>query len=263
MFYNELSDTMNVLLQQGKGILAADESNATIAKRFANIGLENTPENRCKYRLLLANTPNLNDYISGVILYEETFSNKNADGISVPQLLAEQNIIPGIKIDKGLRTLANTADEKYTIGLDDLAERLEIYKQQGARFAKWRNVYSISEESPSMAAIVTGADILARYAATCQSMGIVPIVEPEVLMDGNHSIEECATASQMVLHELFNALNNVDYQPWILSFSYGRALQEECLSVWQGKDENVAKAQHQLYERAQANSLASLGQYTK
>jgi fructose-bisphosphate aldolase, class I len=333
MFYDELSSTMECLLQEGKGILAADESTGTIAKRFETIGLENTPENRCKYRLLLATTPNISDYISGVILYEETFTNKNSAGETIPEILAKQNIVPGIKIDKGLKTLANTEDEKVTIGLDDLAERLEIYKQQGARFAKWRNVYSISDFAPSMNAITTGAEVLARYAATCQSVGIVPIVEPEVLMDGDHSIEDCAEASQMVLHELFkalfnhqvylphiilkpsmvtsgkafkpfsdqddivdftlevfrntvpaavpsinflsggqtpeqatinlNALNSVDPQPWLLSFSYGRALQEECLNVWKGKDENIAQAQETLYNRAKANSLACLGEYSK
>ena len=331
MFYDELSATMDCLLQEGKGILAADESTATIAKRFATINLENNPENRCKYRLLLATTPNLSDYINGVILYEETFGNKDADGVSIPEILARQNILPGIKIDKGLKTLANTADEKVTIGLDDLAERLEIYKKQGAKFAKWRNVYTISDLAPSMSAITTGAEVLARYAATCQSMGIVPIVEPEILMDGDHSIEDCAEASQMVLHELFkalfthqvylphiilkpsmvtsgkdfkpfsdaedivdftlevfrntvpaavpsinflsggqtpeqatinlNALNSVECQPWLLSFSFGRALQEECLNAWQGKDENVTKAQEVLYKRAAANSLACLGEY--
>lgn len=331
MFYDELSATMDHLLQDGKGILAADESNGTIGKRFSAIGVENNEENRRNYRMLLATTPELDTYINGVILFEETFQNKDDNGKFIAELFTEQGILPGIKVDQGLVDLANTENEKVTQGLDGLTERLLSFKKQGAKFAKWRNVYSISEFTPSMTAMKAGAEILARYAASCQSVGIVPIVEPEILMDGDHSIEHCAEASEMVLHELFralfvhqvelehiilkpsmitcgksntpfsspediadytisvfrntvpaavpainflsggqtpeqatanlNAINSTGYQPWTLSFSYGRALQEECLKVWAGKEANVVAAQTALLERARLNSLACFGEY--
>ena len=331
MYYDELSATMDHLLQDGKGILAADESNGTIGKRFATIGVENNEANRSDYRLLLATTTDLELYINGVILFEETFLNKDEQGTPIAELFAKKGIIPGIKVDKGLVNLANTDDEKVTQGLDGLTERLLHFKQQGAKFAKWRNVYSISDYTPSLTAMKAGAEMLARYAACCQSVGIVPIVEPEVLIDGDHSIERCAEASEMVLHELFhalfihqvelenmvlkpsmitsgkgltpfssaeeiadytlsvfrnnvpaavpsinflsggqtpeqatahlNAINSMGYQPWTLSFSFGRALQEDCLNVWGGKSANIAKAQAALLSRARLNSLACFGEY--
>lgn len=331
MYHEELSNTMELLLQDGKGILAADESNGTIGKRFASIGVDNNEENRRDYRLLLATTAELEQYINGVILFEETFTQKDEHGTSIPELFAQKGIVPGIKVDKGLVELANTQGEQVTQGLDGLQERLLHFKQLGARFAKWRNVYSISEFTPSLTAIKAGAEMLARYAACCQSVGIVPIVEPEVLMDGDHSIEYCAEASEMVLHEVFNALfihqvelesivlkpsmitsgnkaasfsspedvadytisvfrNNVPaavptinflsggqtpqqatanlnainatgYQPWNLSFSYGRALQEDCLKVWAGKKDQVKAAQDALLKRARLNSTACFGEY--
>ncbi|MBA2655754.1 MAG: fructose-bisphosphate aldolase class I [Tatlockia sp.] len=331
MYYDELSATMEILLQEGKGILAADESNGTIGKRFAAINIENTEINRRDYRALLASTPDLEQYINGVILFEETFSQKDEQGRPIAEMFAEKGIVPGTKVDKGLVDLASTENEKVTQGLDGLTERLQHFKKLGARFAKWRNVYSISEFTPSLTAIKAGAEMLARYASACQAVGIVPIVEPEVLMDGDHSIEHCAEASEMVLHELFNALfihqvelehivlkpsmitcgrattpfsspdeiadytisvfrnnvpaavptinflsggqtpaeasanlnaiNSTGYQPWNLSFSYGRALQEDCLKVWAGKAENVKAAQETLLKRAQLNSAACLGDY--
>ena len=333
MYYDELNATMDHLLQDGKGILAADESNGTIGKRFETIGLENTEKNRSDYRLLLATTDSLEHYINGVILFEETFQNKDQHGTPIAELFAQKGIIPGIKVDQGLIHLANTENEKVTQGLDGLTERLLHFKKLGARFAKWRNVYAISDYTPSLTAMKAGAEMLARYAASCQAVGIVPIVEPEVLMDGNHSIERCAEASEMVLHELFNALfvhqvelesiilkpsmitsgkevapfsspeeiadytlsvfrnnvpaavptinflsggqtpaqatanlnaiNSAGYQPWTLSFSYGRALQEDCLAVWGGKPDNLVKAQAALLHRAQLNSLACFGEYEK
>ena len=205
MYYDELTATMDHLLQDGKGILAADESNGTIGKRFASIGVENNETNRCNYRLLLANTNDLEQYINGVILFEETFQNKDEHGTPIAELFAKKGIIPGIKVDQGLINLANT-EEKVTQGLDGLTERLVHFKSLGAKFAKWRNVYSISDYTPSLTAMKAGAEVLARYAACCQSVGIVPIVEPEVLIDGDHNIERCAEASEMVLHELFRAL---------------------------------------------------------
>lgn len=206
MHYDELSETMEQLLQDGKGILAADESTGTIGKRFESIGIENSEENRRDYRLLLATTADLEQYINGVILFEETFQHKDDKDTPIAELFATKGILPGIKVDKGLTNLANTDNEKITQGLDGLTERLEHFKKLGARFAKWRNVYSITEYTPSLTAIKAGAETLARYAAICQETGIVPIVEPEVLMDGEHSIEHCAEACEMVLHELFHAL---------------------------------------------------------
>jgi fructose-bisphosphate aldolase, class I len=331
MYYDDLTATMDHLLQDGKGILAADESNGTIGKRFASINIENNEENRRDYRLLLATTPNLEQYVNGVILFEETFQHKDEHGTPIAELFAKKGIIPGIKVDKGLVNLANTEDEKVTQGLDGLSERLLHFKNLGAKFAKWRNVYSISDYTPSLTAMKAGAEMLARYAACCQAVGIVPIVEPEVLMDGAHTIERCAEASEMVLHELFhslfihqvelenivlkpsmvtcgkdaakfsspeeiadytlsvfrnnvpaavpiinflsggqtpaqatmnlNAINSVGYQPWTLSFSYGRALQEDCLKAWGGNKANVANAQGVLLNRAKLNSMACFGEY--
>ncbi|RUR20039.1 fructose-bisphosphate aldolase class I [Legionella sp. km535] len=331
MNYEELSNTMEQMLQDGKGILAADESNSTIGKRFASINTENTEQNRRDYRLLLATTPDLEQYINGVILFEETFHQKDDAGTPIAELFAQKGIVPGIKVDKGLVDLPNTEQEKVTQGLDGLTDRLVEYKALGAKFAKWRNVYTISEHTPSLTAIKSGAENLARYAAACQAVGIVPIVEPEVLMDGNHSIEHCAEVCEMVLHELFhalfihqveleliilkpsmvtcgketkpfsdpdevadftinvfrnnvpasvptinflsggqtpqqatanlNAMNTIGHQPWLLSFSFGRALQEDCLKAWAGKKENTATAQEALLKRARLNSMACLGEY--
>jgi fructose-bisphosphate aldolase class I len=331
MYFEELSATMDALLQDGKGFLAADESNGTIGKRFASIQVENNEQNRRDYRLLLATTEGLEEYINGVILFEETFEQKNDNGTPIPELFAKKGILPGIKVDKGLIPLANSENEYVTQGLDGLPERLQHFKKLGAKFAKWRNVYSISAFSPSLTAIKAGAEMLARYAASCQIAGIVPIVEPEILMDGSHSIEDCAIASELILHELFhalfihqvslehiilkpsmvtsgkdanpfsssediadftinvfrnqvpaavpsinflsggqtsqhatenlNAINQVGEQPWLLSFSYGRALQEDCLKVWAGRAENVKAAQETLLKRAKLNSLACFGEY--
>ena len=329
MSYEDLFNTIDQLVQPGKGILAADESNSTIGKRFDAIGVANTEINRCNYRLLLATTPDLEQYINGVILFEETFEQKAPDDTPIAEIFAQKGIIPGIKVDKGLTTLPNTQDEKITQGLDGLEERLLHFKKLGARFAKWRNVYSITDFTPSITAVKAGAEVLARYAACCQHLGIVPIVEPEILMDGNHTIDHCRDASEIVLHVLFNALfihqvdletmilkpsmvtsgkdakpfssseeiaeytshvfrhhvpaavptinflsggqspeeatenlsaiNNVNYHPWQLSFSYGRALQEECLRIWKGKESNIKSAQEALLERARLCHLACIG----
>jgi fructose-bisphosphate aldolase, class I len=332
-YHDELSTTIDHLSHPGKGILAADESNGTIGKRFETIGVENTEDNRRDYRLLLASTNNLEQYISGVILFEETFSHTNKAGVSVPELFAEKNILPGIKVDQGLVHLPNTDNEKITQGLDGLEERLLHFKNQGAKFAKWRNVFSITEFTPSLVAVKAGAETLARYATTCQNVGIVPIVEPELLIDGNHSIEHAAEASEVILHEVFNALflhqvalecmilkpsmitcgkentpfstpeeiaeytlsvfrnqvpaavpsinflsggqtpeqstlnlnaiNNFGEQPWELSFSYGRALQENCLKAWKGQQSNTENAQNALLKAAEANSLAASGEHNE
>jgi fructose-bisphosphate aldolase class I len=203
----ELEATINDMVQGGKGILAADESAPTIAKRFAAIDAESTEEHRRSYRSLLFTTAGLNEFVSGVILFEETLTQRSNDGTLLPEVLAKQGIVPGIKVDKGLKPLANAAGDKITQGLDGLAERLQTYKTQGARFAKWREVYPISEHNPTALGLEANAEMLARYAAICQAEGFVPIVEPEVLIDGNHSIERSAEVIETVLHAVFHALH--------------------------------------------------------
>jgi fructose-bisphosphate aldolase class I len=201
----ELQKTINDLVLPGKGILAADESTSTITKRFDAIKVPSSEESRLAYRHMLFSADNLNQYISGVILYEETLG-QSINGLSLAALLASKNIVPGIKVDKGLVALPNSRNEKTTQGWDGLQERLQAFKKQGARFAKWRAVYDVSDECPSYVAIHANADGLARYAAICQDNGIVPIVEPEVLMDGDHSIEHCSKLTEWVLSEVFKAL---------------------------------------------------------
>lgn len=204
---SELQRTVEALTRPGKGLLAADESGPTIAKRFKSIGIESTEESRRAWRTLLLATEGLGDYVSGVILYEETLGQCGDDGEPLPQLAARHGVVPGIKVDKGKIALAHASGDEITQGLDGLGERLERYKAQGARFAKWRAVYNVSDCLPSRLAIVANADVLAQYAAICQEAGVVPIVEPEVLMDGAHSIERCARVSEAVFHEVFHALH--------------------------------------------------------
>ncbi|PTB17342.1 fructose-bisphosphate aldolase class I [Trinickia symbiotica] len=203
----ELQATIDALVQEGKGLLAADESGPTIAKRFKTVGIESTEENRRQWRSLLLGAPGLGEFVSGVILYEETLGQKADDGELLPRLAERQGIVPGIKVDKGKVPLVNAAGDEITQGLDGLAERLAHYKEQGARFAKWRAVYNVSDTLPSRLAIETNAESLACYAAICQEAGVVPIVEPEVLIDGDHSIERCAEVTEAVLHEVFHALH--------------------------------------------------------
>ncbi|MBS0290837.1 MAG: fructose-bisphosphate aldolase class I [Proteobacteria bacterium] len=202
---NELKSTIKAIAVSGKGLLAADESTGTISKRFNALNIACTEESRRNYRELLLTTPSLEKYISGVILYEETLYQKSTQDISFPELLMQKKIIPGIKVDKGLIQLPGT-DEKSTQGLDGLFERLKDYKAQGARFAKWRAIYSIAKNTPSRLAIQTNAEDLARYAAICQETGIVPIIEPEVLIDGDHTLDRCFNVSAEVLHTVFHKL---------------------------------------------------------
>lgn len=333
MSIHELESTVLQIAQAGKGILAADESQGTIAKRFAAIHLESTAENRRLYRELLFTTPGINEFINGVILFEETLGQRTSSGQMFAEYLAEQGIVPGIKVDKGVVNLPGTNGEKITQGLDGLTERLQSYKEMGARFAKWRGVINISETQPSCLAIHANAEALARYAAICQDCGIVPIVEPELLMDGDHSLERCSEATEKTLHHVFDALvkhkiflegmilkpnmvisgtehrtqasvkevaqatlkvlrrtvpaavptinflsggqsaedatkhlnemNKGKPQPWVLSFSYGRALQDPCLKTWQGNAGNFQAAQQAFYKRAKLNAAASKGQYTE
>lgn len=203
---SELQATVRDLVQNGKGILAADESLATITKRFQAVGVESTEENRRAYRALLVTTPGIGEFVSGVILFEETLGEKADDGTPLPLAAQRQGIVPGIKVDKGTVSLAGAPGDKVTQGLDGLADRLKTYKAQGARFAKWREVYSITEHNPTALGIETNAEVLARYAAACQEQGVVPIVEPEVLLDGDHSLHRCAEVTEAVLHAVFQAL---------------------------------------------------------
>lgn len=330
---DELQATIDVLVQKGKGILAADESSPTIAKRFQAIGVESTEENRRAYRSLILATPGLGEFISGVILFEETLEQRTDDDIMLPELCVQQGFVPGIKVDKGKLPLPNAPGDEITQGLDGLELRLKGYKEQGTHFAKWRDVYHITETTPGLLAIQANAEVLARYAAICQVQGIVPIVEPEVLIDGDHSLIRCAEISEAVFHEVFhalhrhhvvlehmllkpnmmvpgkqnpqmaspsevaaqtirvlrrtvpaavpsinflsggltpeqatanlNAMNQLDPQPWELSFSYGRALQEPALQAWKGDSANTQKTQAALYERARLNGLARYGKYTE
>ncbi|MCG6934819.1 MAG: fructose-bisphosphate aldolase class I [Proteobacteria bacterium] len=329
----EMQLTIENMVQKGKGILAADESHPTMAKRFKAIDVESTEDNRRAWRSLLLTTPGLGDYVSGIILFEETLTQKSDDGTLLPELAEQQGIVPGIKVDLGKIPLVNSPGDMITQGLDFLADRLAGYKQQGARFAKWREVYPIGTHNPHRLAIEANAEVLARYAAICQSVGIVPIVEPEVLIDGDHSIERCFEVTEAVQHAVYQALNRhsviLEYtilkpsmvvpgkdhaqqadpgevaaqtvrqlrrcvpaavpslnflsggqgpeeatvnlnamnelfpgQPWELSFSYGRALQQPALHAWQGKKENVKAAQDALLKRARLNGAARYGKYT-
>lgn len=202
----ELETSITKLAIKGKGILAADESAGTITKRFTAVNVQSTEETRRAYREMLITTPGLNEFIAGVILFEETLNQKTMDGTLFPEKLKKLGILPGIKVDKGLVLLPNTTEEQVTQGLDGLADRLVEYKTKGACFAKWRAVYSISPSTPSALAIKANAEGLARYAAICQANGIVPIVEPEVLIDSDHTLERCAEVSEQVFHAVFHAL---------------------------------------------------------
>jgi len=327
---NELLSTIQDLVQPGKGILAADESHPTIAKRFTAVGVESTEDKRREYRSLIFSTPGLGDFVSGVIFFEETLGQSSLDNQPMAKLLESQGIVPGIKVDKGKKPLINAPGDEITFGLDGLDDRLEIYKNQGARFAKWRAVYNISDTLPSRQAVEANAEMLARYAALCQSIGIVPIVEPEVLIDGDHTIERSAEVNEAVIAEVFNALrrhrvqletmilkpsmvtpgngcakaspeevakatlrvlrrvvpaavpginflsggqtpeeatlnlnamNSLGQQPWNLSFSYGRALQEPAQRAWAGQLDNGHAAQNAMLKRARLNGAASSGSY--
>ncbi|MFP5357830.1 MAG: class I fructose-bisphosphate aldolase [Gammaproteobacteria bacterium] len=203
-----LNQTALAMVAPGKGLLAADESTATIKKRLDSVGVENTEANRQAYRDMLFTTPGFEQHTSGVILFEETLFQKSLSGQPFPELLAAKGVIPGIKVDKGAKPLAGGGlEETITEGLDGLRERLEKYEAAGARFAKWRAVIAINEEAPSDYAIHVNAHALARYAALCQEAGVVPIVEPEVLMDGDHGIEVCEEITDVVLEAVFAELS--------------------------------------------------------
>ena len=204
----DLAETAKALVAEGKGILAADESTGTIKKRLDSIGVESTEDTRRAYRELLFTTEGAEEYISGVILYDETIRQSAADGTPFPKLLESKGIIPGIKVDQGAKPLALAEGETITEGLDGLRERLAEYRELGARFAKWRATYSIEPDKPSEYCVWTNAHALARYAALCEEAGIVPIVEPEVLQDGTHTIEQSRKATGRVLQALYTELHD-------------------------------------------------------
>lgn len=203
---SELQATMAQLTQRGKGLLAADESVATITKRLEAVGVTSTEETRRAYRDLLLTTPHLNECISGVILFEETLNQSTISGVPFAKFLSDNHIVPGIKVDKGLVAVSSQNPEQVTQGLDGLAERLQKYKSQGARFAKWRAVYQVGEKTPCKIVHSMNAIGLARYAQLCQDNGIVPIVEPEILIDGEHTIEQCEKVTEKALYRVFKAL---------------------------------------------------------
>jgi fructose-bisphosphate aldolase class I len=206
MSSQSIETTASAMVADGKGILAIDESSPTIKKRFDSIGAECTEESRRAYRELLIAGEGINEFISGMILFDETIRQSTGDGTPFPQLLASRGIMPGIKVDAGAKDLAGHPGEKVTEGLDGMRDRLAEYRELGAPFAKWRAVITIGDAIPSRGCISANAHALARYAALCQEAGIVPMVEPEVLLDGDHSIDRCYEVSEATLRELYSAL---------------------------------------------------------
>ena len=213
-----LEEIAKKMCAKGKGILAADESTGTIAKRFKSINVENTEKNRLTFRQTLFSAEAMKNYIGGVILFDETIKQKTTLGLTVPELISKNNAIPGIKVDKGAKQLAGSPDETVTEGLDGLRDRLKEYYELGARFTKWRAVYKIENNLPSLQSIKSNAHALARYAALVQEAKMVPIVEPEVLMDGDHNIKKCYQVTTNVLNECYNelALHKVDLKGTVL-----------------------------------------------
>ncbi|MEO7478701.1 MAG: class I fructose-bisphosphate aldolase [Lysobacteraceae bacterium] len=221
MSIDQLAETAEAMVAAGKGIIAIDESTNTIAKRLASVGVESTEENRRAYREMLLTTPGLGEHISGAILYDETLRQKTKDGVPFATVMSKAGIIPGIKVDKGTQALAGFPGEVITEGLDGLRDRLKEYARLGARFAKWRAVISIGDDVPSGTCIESNSHALARYAALCQECGLVPMVEPEVLMDGEHDIDVCYEVTEVTLRSLFGALyeHNVLLEGTILKAS--------------------------------------------
>ena len=215
---SEIENIAKQIIAKGKGILAADESTGTMTKRLSNVNVDSTPENRLKFRETLFSAEGMKNYIGGVILYDETIKQKTSSGKTIPELIKSFGSIPGIKVDTGAKKLAGSLEEKVTEGLDGLKERLDEYFKLGARFTKWRAIYNISHKYPSELAIKSNAHALARYAALVQEAKMVPIVEPEVLMDGEHNINKCYEVTTKVLKECYKELNlhNVNLKGTIL-----------------------------------------------
>ncbi len=334
MNVRQLEETIQALFASDKGLLAMDESTGTCNKRFAKLGIPQTVEARRAYRELIVTTPRLGECIGGAILFDETIRQKTTSGTPFVKVLIEARIIPGIKVDTGAKELARHPGEKVTEGLDGLRDRLQEYFQMGARFAKWRAVIAIGEGLPSWSSIDANAHALARYAALCQEVGLVPVVEPEVIMDGAHTLGQCLEVTDEVLRKVFSELfaqrvvlegiilkpnmvlpgvactsqptvneeadatvncflrsvpaavpaiaflsggqsaelastrlsaMNLKFRsrlPWVLAFSFARAIQQPALEIWKGNEANVSAAQQALLHRARCNQAARRGEYS-
>ena len=329
---SELNKIALKILSNGKGILAADESNGTMTKRLNSVNVQSSPENRLLFRETLFSSESMTDCIGGVILYDETINQSSSSGKKIPTLILETGALPGIKVDTGAKVLANSAEEKITEGLDGLRERLKGYYQLGARFTKWRGVYSISKKYPSQVAISSNAHALARYSALVQECGMVPIVEPEVLMDGEHSADDCLSKTSEVIQKCFEELivhkidltgiilkpnmvlagnksknkisneevssktleclknsvptevpgitflsggqseieatenldliNKNNNTNFIMTYSYGRALQQSALKFWSKNTKDIEGTQNIFNHRAKMCTLAALGKWS-
>jgi fructose-bisphosphate aldolase, class I len=329
----ELNNIALKILSNGKGILAADESNGTMTKRLDSVNVPSSPQKRLLFREILFSSESMTDCIGGVILYDETINQSSSAGKKIPTLILDSGAVPGIKVDTGAKVLASSSDEKITEGLDGLRERLKEYYQLGARFTKWRGVYSISNKYPSKLAISSNAHALARYSALVQECGMVPIVEPEVLMDGEHSAADCLTKTSEVIQKCFdelmvhkidltgiilkpnmilagnksknkisneevssktleclkrsvpnevpgiaflsggqseieatenlNLINKNNNTNFIITYSYGRALQQSALKFWSKDIGNIKGTQNIFNHRARMNTLAAQGKWSK
>ena len=330
---SELNQIALKIFSNGKGILAADESNGTMTKRLDSVSVSSTAENRLLFRETLFLSENMKDCIGGVILYDETINQLSSSGKPIPVLISESGAVPGIKVDTGTKVLANSPEEKITEGLDGLRERLKKYYELGARFTKWRGVYNIGEKYPSKLAIYSNAHTLARYSALAQECGMVPIVEPEVLMDGDHSADDCYNKTcevikkcfdQLILHKIdltgiilkpnmilagsesknkisskevsiktvkclkesvpsevpgiaflsggqseieatenLNLINKNNNTNFIMSYSYGRALQQSALKFWSKDIKEIEGTQNVFNHRAKMCTLAAKGKWSK
>tara|TARA_Y100000590_G_scaffold175143_1_gene200133 strand:+ start:1230 stop:2240 length:1011 start_codon:yes stop_codon:yes gene_type:complete len=330
---SELNNIALKIISNGKGILAADESTGTMTKRLESVNVESSSNNRLLFRETLFSSASIKECIGGVILYDETIKQTSTSGKKIPQLIIDSNSIPGIKVDTGAKTLANSEEEKITEGLDGLRERLKEYYSLGARFAKWRGVYTISKKYPSKISIFSNAHALARYAALVQECRMVPIIEPELLMDGNHNSEDCYQKTsevikkcyeQLELHKVelkgtilkpnmilpgsdsnekidtikiaemtikclkesvpsevpgitflsggqtekeatknLNEINVKNNTKFIMTFSYGRALQQSALKFWSKNIKNLKGTQEVFNHRAKMCSLASKGEWSE
>jgi fructose-bisphosphate aldolase, class I len=329
---SELNKIALKILSNGKGILAADESNGTMTKRLESVNIQSSPENRLLFRETLFTADSMRDCIGGVILYDETINQKSSDGKTIPAMISKTGAVPGIKVDTGAKDLANSSDEKVTEGLDGLRERLKKYYELGARFTKWRGVYSIGEKYPSKLATNSNAHALARYSALVQECEMVPIIEPEVLMDGGHSAEDCLIKTSEVIQKCFeeliihkidltgiilkpnmilagnksknkitneevasktleclkksvpkevpgiaflsggqseieatenlNLINKSNNTDFIMTYSYGRALQQSALKFWSKDIKNIEGTQNVFNHRARMNTMAAQGKWS-
>ena len=330
---SELRNIVLKILEKGKGILAADESTGTMTKRLENVNVPSSPENRLKFRETLFSASGMSSFIGGVILYDETIKQETSKKIRIPELISKMGSAPGIKVDTGAKVLAGSPDEKITEGLDGLRERLKEYHKLGAKFTKWRGVYTITKNTPSKLSIQSNAHALARYSALVQECEMVPIVEPEVLMDGEHSAKECYEKTsevikkcfdELILHKIdlkgiilkpnmilvgnkskdkisnvevakltvkclknsvplevpaiaflsggqseieatenLNLINKYNDTNFIMSYSYGRALQQSALKYWSENDQEIEGTQKLFNHRAKMNTLAAQSKWSK